>query len=59
VTTYETGIDNVGKFDAHLEVHGDGKRVKVTYDTPFVKVGILVRKVRLMTNDFPRDSLLP
>ncbi|KAH7320475.1 NAD-P-binding protein [Rhizoctonia solani] len=37
VTTYETGIDNVGKFDAHLEVHGDGKRVKVTYDTPFVK----------------------
>ncbi|CUA71792.1 hypothetical protein RSOLAG22IIIB_09844 [Rhizoctonia solani] len=37
VATYETGIDNVGKFDAHLEVHGDGKRVKVTYDTPFVK----------------------
>ncbi|CAE6495286.1 unnamed protein product [Rhizoctonia solani] len=37
VTTYETGIDTVGKFDAHLEVHGDGKRVKVTYDTPFVK----------------------
>ncbi|KAL5638099.1 hypothetical protein ACGC1H_002376 [Rhizoctonia solani] len=37
VTTYETGIDTVGKFDAHLEVHGDGKRVKVTYDTPYVK----------------------
>lgn len=37
VTTYETGIDNVGSFDAHLEVHGEGKRIKVTYDTPFVK----------------------
>ncbi|GAB1528025.1 hypothetical protein RhiTH_011216 [Rhizoctonia solani] len=37
MTTYETGIDTVGKFDAHLEVYGDGKRVKVTYDTPFVK----------------------
>ncbi|KAG8723831.1 hypothetical protein FRC09_001592 [Ceratobasidium sp. 395] len=35
ITTYETGIDNVGKFDAHLEVHGEGKRIKVTYDTPF------------------------
>ncbi|KAF8755628.1 multicopper oxidase family [Rhizoctonia solani] len=37
MTTYETGIDTVGKFDAHLEVYGDGKRVKVTYDIPFVK----------------------
>jgi len=37
MTTYETGIDNVGHFDAHLEVYGDGKRIKVTYDTPYVK----------------------
>ncbi|KAG9100225.1 hypothetical protein FS749_015924 [Ceratobasidium sp. UAMH 11750] len=38
ITTYETGIDQVVQFDAHLEVHGEGKRIKVTYDTPFVKV---------------------
>ncbi|TFK37698.1 NAD-P-binding protein [Crucibulum laeve] len=37
VTTYETGIDTVGAFDAHLEVYGDGKRVRVDYDTPYVK----------------------
>ncbi|KAJ2927603.1 hypothetical protein H1R20_g9485, partial [Candolleomyces eurysporus] len=37
VTTYETGHDSVGSFDAHLEVYGDGKRVRVDYDTPYVK----------------------
>lgn len=30
---YETGIDQVAKFDAHIKVHGEGKRVKVTWDT--------------------------
>lgn len=33
VCSYETGIDAVKKFDAHIEVHGEGKRIKVTYDT--------------------------
>ncbi|TNY19796.1 hypothetical protein DMC30DRAFT_353342 [Rhodotorula diobovata] len=35
--TYETGIDEVADFDAHIEVIGDGKRVKISYDTPYVK----------------------
>ncbi|BGP45500.1 hypothetical protein JCM10450v2_001319 [Rhodotorula kratochvilovae] len=35
--TYETGIDDVADFDAHIEVIGDGKRVKISYDTPYVK----------------------
>ncbi|GAA5875249.1 hypothetical protein JCM8547_006879 [Rhodosporidiobolus lusitaniae] len=34
---YETGIDQVGSFDAHIEVIGDGKRLKLQYDTPYVK----------------------
>ncbi|KAF5325786.1 hypothetical protein D9611_000991 [Ephemerocybe angulata] len=38
VATYETGHDPVGSFDAHLEVYGDGKRVRVDYDTPYIKV---------------------
>jgi predicted dehydrogenase len=37
VANYETGHDSVGSFDAHLEVYGDGKRVKVQFDTPYVK----------------------
>lgn len=32
-TTYETGIDQVADFDAHIEVIGDGKRLRLKYDT--------------------------
>lgn len=34
---YETGIDHQGRFDAHLEVYGETKSVRVEYDTPFIK----------------------
>ncbi|TIA90019.1 hypothetical protein E3P99_01738 [Wallemia hederae] len=37
VTTYETGVDQTPLFDAHIEVYGDGKRVKVEFDTPYIK----------------------
>ena len=43
--TYESGIDNVPVFDAHLAVYGDDKRVSIQYDTPFVK-GLAI-KVRV------------
>lgn len=35
--TYESGIDAVPRFDAHLEVYAQKKSVKVQYDTPYVK----------------------
>lgn len=35
--TYESGIDAVPRFDAHLEVYSEKKSVKVQYDTPYVK----------------------
>lgn len=35
--TYESGIDGVPDFDAHLAVYGERKRVMIKYDTPFVK----------------------
>jgi predicted dehydrogenase len=34
---YESGLDNVPRFDAHLEVYSSNKTVRVQYDTPFVK----------------------
>ncbi|KAI9280966.1 NAD-P-binding protein [Umbelopsis sp. AD052] len=34
---YEVGIDNVPLFDAGIEIFGDSKRVKITYDTPYIK----------------------
>ncbi|KAE9379507.1 oxidoreductase family protein [Stipitochalara longipes BDJ] len=35
--TYESGINNVPIFDAHIEVYSNDKIVRVNYDTPYVK----------------------
>ncbi|SMR59057.1 unnamed protein product [Zymoseptoria tritici ST99CH_1E4] len=35
--TYESGIDAVPEFDAHLAVYGKDKRVEIMYDSPYVK----------------------
>ena len=35
--SYESGIDNVPRFDAHLEIYSMTKSVRVQYDTPYVK----------------------
>lgn len=35
--TYESGIDEVPRFDAHIEVYSVKKSVRVSWDTPYVK----------------------
>ena len=35
--TYESGIDQVPRFDAHLAVYGEEKSVSIQYNTPYVK----------------------
>lgn len=35
--TYESGIHDVPVFDAHIEVYGKDKIVRVDYDTPYVR----------------------
>ena len=35
--TYESGIDGVPRFDAHLAVYGEKKTVSIQYNTPYVK----------------------
>lgn len=37
VVAYESGVDQVPRFDASIEIFGDKKTVKVCIDTPFVK----------------------
>jgi predicted dehydrogenase len=37
VCHFETGIDAIARFDAHLEVYGSRKVVRVQYDTPYVR----------------------
>ncbi|KAJ8133327.1 hypothetical protein O1611_g295 [Lasiodiplodia mahajangana] len=40
---YETGLDNVPRFDSEVAVYGENKSVIIRYDTPFVKgLGITV-----------------
>lgn len=35
--TYETGVDQQLRFDAHIEVFGESGSVRVQYDTPYVR----------------------
>jgi predicted dehydrogenase len=37
VVTYETGVDEQLRFDAHIEVFGETGSIKVQYDTPYVR----------------------
>ena len=37
VVSYESGIDNIPRFDAHLEIYSMDKSVRVQYDSPYVK----------------------
>lgn len=39
---YESGIDAVPNFDAHLAVYGQNKRIEIRYDSPYVK-GLPIR----------------
>ncbi|GAA5832228.1 hypothetical protein JCM3766R1_002342 [Sporobolomyces carnicolor] len=59
---YETGIDKVGVFDASIEVCGDGKRLRLDYDTPYVKglpITINVRETDSSTGQYVEKTIRP
>ncbi len=35
--TFEIGVDRQRRFDAHLEVYGDTRQIRVQYNTPFIR----------------------
>lgn len=35
--TFETGVDDQRRFDAHIELFGKSKSFKIQYDTPYIK----------------------
>lgn len=35
--TFEMGVDRQRRFDAHLEVYGETKQIRVQYDTPYIR----------------------
>jgi transcriptional regulator with XRE-family HTH domain len=42
ICQFETGINNLPRFDAHLEVYGKQQVLRVQYDTPYVR-NLLIR----------------
>lgn len=37
MVTYETGVDEQLRFDAHIEVYGETGSIRLQYDTPYVR----------------------
>jgi predicted dehydrogenase len=37
VCQYETGVDDIPRFDAHIEVFGARHKLRIQYDTPYVR----------------------
>lgn len=37
MVTYETGVDEQLRFDAHIEVYGEHASMRVQYDTPYIR----------------------
>ena len=35
--TFEMGVDRQRRFDAHLEVFGETRQIRVQYDTPYIR----------------------
>lgn len=48
--TYESGIDEVPDFDAHLAIYGEKKRILIKYDSPYGK-GLPIKVIVQEVND--------
>ncbi|KZT34606.1 NAD(P)-binding protein [Sistotremastrum suecicum HHB10207 ss-3] len=62
LVSYETGIDRVALFDAHIEVYGDGMRVRVDWDTPFIKglpTTLTIQKTDSKTGVYSEQVIIP
>lgn len=60
--TYETGLDGTANFDASIEIIGDKKRVKVIYDTPYVKglpITVEIREADAETGHYTERVVRP
>ena len=49
--SYESGIHSVPQFDAHIEVYGQDKIVRIQYDTPYVNGSLKETVIRQTYED--------
>jgi predicted dehydrogenase len=55
--TYETGVDDQVRFDAHIEVYGDTSSLRVQYDTPYIRHFPTTLVVKETDGDGYRESV--
>ncbi|PZF82493.1 Gfo/Idh/MocA family protein [Jiangella anatolica] len=58
VVTYETGVDDQLRFDAHIEVYGASGSMKVQYDTPYVRHFPTVLEIERTSGDSYERSVV-
>ena len=60
VVTYETGVDDQVRFDAHIEVYGETGSMKVQYDTPYVRhLPTTLELARTVGDSYERSVIRP
>jgi predicted dehydrogenase len=60
VVTYETGVDDQVRFDAHIEVFGQTGSMKIQYDTPYVRhLPTTLELERTVGDSYERSVLRP
>lgn len=60
VVTYETGVDDQLRFDAHIEVYGASGTMRVQYDTPYVRhFPTVLALERTVGDSYERSVLRP
>jgi predicted dehydrogenase len=60
VVTYETGVDDQLRFDAHIEVYGASASLRIQYDTPYVRhLPTVLQLERTVGDAYERSELRP
>ncbi|MEK0317054.1 Gfo/Idh/MocA family oxidoreductase [Cohnella sp. 56] len=55
---FETGVDQQGRFDAHIEVYGERRSVRVQYDTPYLRQLPTTLQIRDTTGDALEETVI-
>ncbi|WP_256759536.1 Gfo/Idh/MocA family protein [Cohnella sp. WQ 127256] len=55
---FETGVDQQGRFDAHIEVYGEKKSVLVQYDTPYLRQLPTTLRIRETIGDALEETVI-
>jgi predicted dehydrogenase len=60
VVTYETGVDDQLRFDAHIELYGASASLRIQYDTPYVRhLPTVLELERTVGDTYERSVIRP